>query len=63
MPLTMSCPECGGPSIYAGTDDRGTLYTCESSDRDCVVFDHWADDIRTYRSTYRGDYQAIDDDD
>jgi len=57
------CPECGGLSIYAGSDARGTIYTCQSADGACVVFDHWDDDIRTYRSTYRSRYRDLDDDD
>ena len=56
------CPECGGRSIFAGTDERGGVYQCESPDSVCVVFDHWADDVRTYRSTYRGEYRCMDDD-
>src|SRR4051812_775480 len=35
MPLSALCPECGGRSIYAGSDDRGTVYTCEAPDGRC----------------------------
>jgi hypothetical protein len=63
MALNAPCPECGGPSTYAGRDERGTIYTCEAADGACVVFDHWDDDVRTYRATYRGEYRALDDDD
>jgi hypothetical protein len=56
------CPECGGPSTYAGSDERGTVYTCEASDGVCAVFDHWADDVRTYRDNARRAYQDLDDD-
>lgn len=62
MPLNAPCPECGGPSIYAGSDLRGTIYTCQSADRTCVVFDHWDDDVRTYRASYRGEYRDMADD-
>ena len=43
-------------------DERGTVYTCEAPDGTCVVFDHWADDVRTYRDTYRGAYRDLDED-
>ena len=56
------CPECGGHSSYAGNDERGTVYTCEAPDGTCDVFDHWADDVRTYRDTYRGAYGDLDED-
>ena len=62
MPLNALCPECGGTSTYAGSDERGTVYTCESADGTCVVFDHWGDDVRTYRSTSRRRYEDLDDD-
>jgi hypothetical protein len=62
MPLNALCPECGGRSTYAGSDERGTVYTCEAGDRVCVVFDHWDDDVRTYRSTSQREYQTMDDD-
>ncbi len=62
MPLNALCPECGGRSTYAGSDERGTVYTCEAIDGECVVFDHWDDDVRTYRDTYRKAYSAIGDD-
>lgn len=61
MPLSALCPECGGRSVYAGSDERGTVYTCGAEDGACVVFDHWDDDVRTYRSTYRGAYDALDE--
>jgi hypothetical protein len=61
MPLIVSCPECGGRSLYAGNDERGAIYTCETADGACVVFDHWADDVRTYRGAYRGEYDDLDD--
>ena len=61
MPLNALCPECGGRSIYAGRDKQGTIYTCESADGVCAVFDHWDDDIRTYRDTYRRVYRSIDE--
>ncbi len=47
MPLNSLCPECGGQSTYAGSDERGTVYTCEALDGVCVVFDHW-DDVTTH---------------
>jgi hypothetical protein len=62
MPRNALCPECGGRSTYAGSDERGTVYTCETADGACVVFDHWDDDVRTYRATYRRAYQATEDD-
>jgi hypothetical protein len=61
MPLSALCPECGRRSIYAGSDERGTVYTCESPDGTCVVFDHWDDDIRTYRDTYRRTYSTFEE--
>ena len=61
MPLITLCPECGGNSTYAGSDEQGTIYTCETADGECVVFDHWGDDVRTYRATYRRDYEPMDD--
>jgi hypothetical protein len=61
MPLSALCPECGGRSTYAGGDERGTIYTCESADGTCVVFDHWDDDVRTYRDTYRRPYRSLED--
>ena len=63
MPLSARCPECGGGSTYAGGDERGTVYTCESADGACVVFDHWDDDVRTYRDTYRRAYRSVNDED
>jgi hypothetical protein len=63
MPLNALCPECGGRSTYAGSDERGTVYTCESRDGTCAVFDHWDDDVRTYRDTYRRSYQSVSDED
>ena len=56
------CPECGGYSAYAGSDQRGAIYTCQSVDGACPVFDHWDDEVRTYQTTYRGSYRALDDD-
>ncbi len=61
-PLNGRCPECGGHSMYAGNDAEGSIYTCETPDGRCVVFDHWADDVRTYRSSHRGAYRAMHDD-
>jgi hypothetical protein len=57
----MRCPECGGLSGYSGNDERGAIYTCESSDRRCVVFDHWSDDVRTYRGTSHKEYDEFAD--
>ena len=62
MPLNALCPECGGQSLYAGSDTRGSIYTCQAEDGACVVFDHWDDDVRTYRSTYRGGYRPMEED-
>jgi hypothetical protein len=62
MPLNPLCPECGGRSTYAGSDERGAIYTCEAADGACVVFDHWTDGVRTYRDTYRRTYQDVNDD-
>ncbi|HZO28004.1 MAG TPA: hypothetical protein VFH48_18665 [Chloroflexota bacterium] len=62
MPLNELCPECGGPSTYAGNDERDTVYTCASPDGGCAVFDHWGDDVRTYRNNSRRAYQDLDDD-
>jgi hypothetical protein len=62
MPLNTYCPECGGRSTYTGSDERGTVYTCDAADGACVVFDHWGNDVRTYRSTYRGGYRGLDED-
>ena len=62
MPLNALCPECGGKSTYAGSDERGTVYTCEATDGVCAVFDHWDDDVRTYRDRYQRAYQSFDDD-
>ncbi len=59
---TPHCPECGGQSAYAGSDERGAIYTCESAAGACPVFDHWGDEVRTYRATYRGAYRDLDDD-
>ena len=61
MSLSAYCPECDGRSTKAGGDQRGAIYLCESTDRACAVFDHWDDDVRTYRARYRGGYQAMDD--
>jgi hypothetical protein len=36
MPLNALCPECGGRSTYAGSDERGTVYACEAADDDCT---------------------------
>jgi hypothetical protein len=58
MSMNIRCSECGGRSAYAGHDERGAFYTCETADPRCVVFDHWAEDVRTYRSTYRGSYEG-----
>ena len=55
MSPTVRCPECGGDSTYAGNDEHGSFYTCETPDGACGVFDHWLDDVRTYRN--------LDDDD
>jgi hypothetical protein len=62
MSPIVGCPECGGASTYAGNDERGAFYTCEAPEGDCVVFDHWADDVRTYREAYRGGYDDLNDD-
>ena len=62
MSVATTCPECGRHSVYAGSDERGTVYTCEAADGTCAVFDHWDDEVRTYRTTYRGAYRALDDD-
>jgi len=62
MSVAATCPECGGPSIYTGSDERGTVYTCEAADGTCAVFDHWGDEVRTYRDTYRRAYRQVDDD-
>ena len=65
-PVSMSSP---GPTVTSRASSLPCHVTFALSPTplwltgDCVVFDHWADDIRTYRSTYRGDYQAMDDDD
>jgi hypothetical protein len=61
MPLDAFCPECDGRSAYAGHDERGTVYTCEAPDGTCAVFDHWIDDVRTYRDDTRQSYQDLDD--
>jgi hypothetical protein len=61
MPLSALCPECGGRSTYAGGDERGAIYTCESRDGMCVVFDHWDDDVRTYRDTHRRPYRMLEE--
>jgi hypothetical protein len=62
MAVNIPCPECGGHSSYGGNDERGAFYTCETADPHCVVFDHWTEDVRTYRSTYRGAYQGLAED-
>ena len=60
MSVSIRCPECNGRSTYAGNDERGAFYTCETADRDCDVFDHWAGEVRTYRATYRGGYEDLE---
>jgi hypothetical protein len=56
------CPECGERSTFAGNDERGTIYLCETPDSECVVFDHWRDDVRTYRGSHRSEYDELEDD-
>jgi len=62
MSPIVGCPECGGASTYAGNDDRGAIYTCEAPEGACIVFDHWDDDVRTYREAPRGGYGDSDAD-
>ena len=61
MPLNALCPECGGRSTYAGNDEGGASYSCETRDGECAVFDHWDDDVRTYRSSSRREYEPLED--
>jgi hypothetical protein len=61
MQIVPRCPECGRPGSFAGTDERGAFFLCESPDGACVVFDYWPDRVRTYRATYRGEYDEDDE--